>query len=307
MKKLLLISIIFLIYGFTTSQNIYDISTEFCNSNKEQKTLDFITTANQTTDICVNFTNKSNVNIPLEVDFVDWVLTPSGDKACFSSEKPKPNFGKHMLNFEKNIIIPANSTKQQIYQIKIPTWFSGVSHWCLAYNIQKEDIQNWWVSLVFRQTHSIDILVWWIEVDSKIKINNSFISWNNLILQTENNGNIEQEITINSLISNIFWYNYTTETITKKIKAKNTENIKLSITKLPSYKWLFQINTNISYKPIFDFDITNQDIKTEYTTPWSINIKTTTIIRDPFYTTVLIIILLLLVIISIILIKPKKK
>lgn len=299
MKKLILLSILTsLIIPIASAQNISDIQATFCNKPIAESNLDIITKANQETDICVNFKNNSITKSNISIDFVDWTITPQWSKACFSAEKPRLNFGQHMLDYEKELTLNPSQEIQKIYKIKFPVWFSGVSHGCLAYNINKTDDISGGIGLVFRKTHTIDILVWWTKIDSKINIKDVTINKTNntdrLNLNITNNWNIDQQIIISWTISNILWYNQIFIITWQTIKAQEDIILSTEINNLPWYKGLFSVNTQISYTPIFNFDITNHNIPNEYITPWVINISKNIILRNMYYIITILIILLLL-------------
>ena len=299
MKNLILLSILTsLLIPFTSAQNISDIQATFCNEPTAESNLDIITTANQETEICINFKNTSISKSSISVDFVDWALTPQWSKACFSAEKPRRNFGQHMLDYEKELILNPSQEIQKIYKIKFPIWFSGVSHGCLAYNINKTDDVSGGIGLIFRKTHTIDVLVWWTEINSKINIKditiNKFNHTDKLNLNITNNWNIDQKITISWTISNILWYNQTFTITWQTIKAQKDIILSTEINNLPWYKGLFNIDTQISYNPIFNFDITNHNIPNEYITPGIINITKNIILRNIYYILAFLIILILL-------------
>ena len=300
MKKLIiLLSLISTIPLIASAQNISDIQASFCNKPTQETNLDVITKANQKTDLCINFKNLSIKDINLTIDFVDGALTPQWSKACFSAEKPKPNFGQHILPYEKTLTLKAQQEIQKTYQIKFPLWFSWVSHWCLAYNIDNSNDIAWWIWLVFRKVHTIDILVWWSEINSNIQTNNIslYSSWfsNRLSINITNNWNIDQTIQLSWIIWNIFWYSTNFITQEQKIKAQESLDITTKINNIPIYKWLFNIKWYISYTPIFNFDITNHNIPTEYITPGTISFSNNIILRNRYYIGIIMLISVLLI------------
>ena len=302
-KKLILLWIISLstIISFTTAQNIWDIQASFCNENETNKELDIITKAGQETNICINFTNNSLKDTSILVNFVDWILTANGNKWCLAASKPKPNFGQHMLDYETKLNIPSNSSIQQIYKIKFPTGYSWVSHGCLSYEIDNKNNIAWWMGIIFRKSHTIDILVWWTEINSNLKIKDLSFSWDQvskkLIFTIQNKWNISQSVQISGSINNPFWYsqNFRTETITipaNKYKTLETKNLNL-----PDYKWIFFVGSTLNYEADFNFNITNHNIPDQYTTPGTITISKTLILRNRFYIASIAIILSLITLI----------
>jgi len=89
-KKTLLIPILTTIalLNISIAQNIWDIQASFCNPEQSEKEIDLVTKANLDTDICINFSNNSLQDTTISIDFVDGVITPSWDAACFAADKP---------------------------------------------------------------------------------------------------------------------------------------------------------------------------------------------------------------------------
>ncbi len=285
---------------FTTAQNIWDIQASFCNSNQTKTEIDLVTKSNLDTDICIDFSNNSLQDTTISINFVDWAITPQWDKACFSAEKPKTNFGQYIQLYENKLTIPWNSNLQQHFKIKYPVWYSGVSHGCLAYAINNESNIEWWIAIVFRKVHTIDILVWWTQINSNIKFQNIYITWdwvsNRINIDIKNDGNINQEIAISGTISNLFWYKQTFDIQPIVLHANSTSTITTNTLNLPNYKWIFTIKTNLNYTPIFNFDITNHNIPTQYILPWVMTITKSIILRNWYYiiwlSTIIILILI---------------
>jgi len=301
MKKILTLSILTLITlsTFTTAQNIGDIQASFCNPEQSEKEIDLVTKASLDTDICINFSNNSLQDTTVSIDFTDWVITPTWESACFSAEKPKPNFGQYIESYNTKLAIPGNSTIKQHFKINYPVWYSWVSHGCLGYSIDNTKNIAWWISMIFRKTHTIDILVGWTEISSKLTIQNAKYSGNQLIFTVENQWNITQNISITGTISNLIWYKQAFNTESTDIQANSETIITTSKLMLPQYKWFFSINSNIYYHPKFNFDITNHNIDTQYTTPGTVSIFKLLILRNWYYITGLSIIALLIAIIVI--------
>ena len=301
MKKTLTLSILTLIalITFTTAQNIGDIEASFCNPNQSEKEIDLVTKAWTDTDICIDFSNNSLQDTSISIDFADGTITPTWERACLSADKAKPNFGQYIQDYDKKLVIPANTSIQQHFKTKYPVWYSGVSHGCLWYSIDNSDKVAWWINIVFRKTHAIDILVWGTKINSKLIIKNANYSWNKLIFTVENQWNVTQNISITGSVSNLLWYKqeFTTDSI--DIQANSKTIINTSEINLPTYKWFFSINSNISYQPKFNFDITNHNIPTQYTTPGTVSIFKLLILRNWYYIAVLSTIILLIAIIII--------
>ncbi len=284
---------------FTTAQNIWDIQASFCNPEQSEKEIDLIAKAWTNSDICINFSNNSLKDTTISIDFVDGVITPTWESACFSAEKPKPNFGQYIENYDTKLAIPGNSSIEQHFKIQYPVGYSWVSHGCLGYSIDNTKNIAGWISMIFRKTHTIDILVGWTKINSKLIIQNAKYSDNKLIFTVENQWNITQNISITGTISNLLWYSQEFNTESTDIQANSETIIATSELMLPQYKWFFSINSNIYYHPKFNFDITNHNIDTQYTTPGTVSIFKLLILRNWYYIAGLSIIGLLMAIIVI--------
>lgn len=292
---------------FTTAQNIWDIQASFCNQNEINTELDLVTTAGSNTDICIRFQNNSLKDTTISLDFVDGAITPDWKKACFSAEKPKTNFGQYIQDYKNKLTIPGNSDLEQHFKINYPVWYSGISHGCLAYAINNESNIAGWIGIIFRKVHTIDILVWWSQINSDIKIQKTSFSWdqasNRLTFTIQNNGNTTQTIQISGTISNPFWFSQNFQTNNINIDANETKTLITDILNLPDYKWIFFTKSALSHQPKFNFDITNHNIPDQYTVAWIISISKTMILRNWFYIASLALILIL---ISIIIFKRRK-
>lgn len=288
LKKLILftstLAISFLSFSFW--QNIGQIQASFCQENQNNE-MNIVTQADKETEICLIFENKSDTDTVLDINFVDGAVTPNGNRACMDPDKAKPNFGQYVLPWEFELEIPANTQKKQIYKIKFPVWYSGISHGCVLYSIKDKEASLWSMRVVFSKSHSIDILVWWVEIKSKIKAQNIALSgdqiYNRIVLNLKNQWNIDQTINIKWNISNNFGYSEDFEMSGLLLKAGQTEWFASNNLHLPDYKWIFSVKIYVDYQPHFNFHITNQDQKSEYTVPWTISFSTILILWNRFY------------------------
>lgn len=286
LKKVFLFTVTAIIsfLSFSFWQNIGNIKTSFCH---EWKDMNIVTQADKETEICLIFENRSDFDLTLDVSFVDGAITPNGNRACFDPSKGNLNFGQYVLPWDFDLELPANSQKKQIYKIKFPVWYSGISHGCVLYSIKDKDSSVWAMKVVFSKSHSIDILVWWVEVKSKIKAKNITLSWdqiyNRISLNLENQWNIDQIVDIKWNISNIFGYSEDFEMSGLLLKAGETEWFSSNNLHLPDYKWFFSVKVDMDYQPQFNFHITNQGQKAEYSLPWTISFSKILILWNRFY------------------------
>ncbi len=264
--------------------------------------MNIVTQADKETEICMIFENKSESDVKLNINFVDGAITPNGNRACLDPDKAKPNFGQYILPWDFSLEVPAKSEKQQSYKIKFPVWYSGISHGCVLYSIQDENKSLGAMKVVFSKSHSIDILVWWVKVKSKIKAKRLSLSWdqihNRIVLDLENQWNTNQSVNITGTISNFFGYSEYFEISDFLLEAGKRESLSTQNLNLPDYKGFFSIKIDINYQPHYNFHITNIDQTTEYTGPGTISFSKTLILRNWFYVAGGGIIVILLIILT---------
>lgn len=304
MKKKLLIlwTICFWLFSYSHAQSLWDISLSFCSGDQKEQ-MDIITQSDIDTEICVEYQNNSNKDITLDINFVDWALNASGWKSCNIPEDQNDKFTKYMKEPTSEITIPWNSTKKENYTIRYPIWYEWISHGCITYNIKSEEEWNPMINFVFRKAFSIDILVWWSEVKPKLDITNIYITWydtaKQLVLELKNKWNIDQEINLTWTIENLFWYSESFEITGITISANQNLKIISNEILIPSYKWFFTIKSYLTNNPIFDFDITNTNLETEYSTAWLTIITNNIMLWNRLYIVLIIIVIALIISLSI--------
>lgn len=291
----IIITIFFLFFNTTFWQNIWDIQAKFCETYPNNNEMNIITQANQETDICLIFENQWNSQITIQTDFVDWATTNQWTKWCMASHPlNKKNFWQFVESWNQIITFSPKEKVEKIFTIKYPIWYSWFSHWCLTYNLYD---WTWKKDMIFRKVHNIDILVWWTEVKSKIDINYIKIEKdqvsNRLSFIISNDWNIDQTIDISWFIYNKLWYKEKFEIKETAIKSQETLEIKSKKLNLPEYKWAFKLSAILKHKPIFNFNITNSNLKTKYSNPWKIIIEKTLTTISWFYTISIWIIIIL--------------
>ena len=157
-----------------------------------------------------------------------------------------------------------------------------MSHGCISYYINSEQNNSDGVAMVFRKVNRIDVLVWWTEVSSRIKIKDVFYTWDNYIdrlwFQIENNGNIGQEVTITWVIKWRFGYQEDFDLWSFKLWAGESVVVYTNELHIPWYKWLFHANSYISNEPNVDFSIAHSNI---YDNEYSV--AGTVLVHVPFF------------------------
>lgn len=305
-KKLLFtiaINIFFISIWIVNWQNIWDIQASFCEQEANNNEMNIVAQANKETSICLMFKNDSNIDTDISIDFVDWWLNINGNKSCDENYSRNWNFGQYILDYDKIVKIPKKTEIKKEYKIKFPIWFSWVSHWCLAFHIPSENQNNNNISMIFRKVHSIDILVGWVEVSSKIQPKSIAIfsdsSSSRLTFNIKNNWNIDQNIDISGNILNRFWYKKSFLIRDIGIKANEEKIITWERIILPEYKWLFSVKFEIANNPLLNFNTTNTNIKNEYSSKGIAYFSKYLIVRNPFYIISIATIILLISIIAI--------
>lgn len=242
------------------------IDINFCNHEEMDKELDIVGKAGEKVPICVELTNKWEVPIVMNIEFLDSVITADSNKsrACNASDRPKKQFGNFLLPYSGDFILPAKQTIQKEYSIKYPIGFSGLSHGCLAYYIVWSDIENGDMFTVrIRSIKYIDVFVSDSPAIQAIKLSQSPILAKMdgeyvISFWIKNKGNVEEKLHIVSTLSNMFWYQK--EFIFDTIIGPNTGSILTTESFiLPVYGWPFRFRSKISYTPQFNFNITDDN------------------------------------------------
>ena len=314
MKKLILWIIAWLLMCpmISFGQNIWDIDVSFCNSwieNDNYFTL--VTEAGKTDNICVNIRNYSQEPVSIHIDFVDWGISDWWESACLAPDHPMKEFSKYISDNNEDLILQWWEEIKKIYELKYPIWFSGLSHGCISYYINSDENNKWGVSMIIRKVNIIDILVWWTEVSSRIKIVDVFNTWHDgsqrLLFKIQNNWNIDQMVTITWLINWRFNYEEPFDLWSFMIAAGESVFVDTNELHIPRYKWYFYARSYISNEPSVDFSIAHSNI---YDNEYSV--AGTTFVQFPFFLwnwlfIALIVLVLLLVILVILRISRVKK
>lgn len=297
------------------AQNIGDIDVSFCNSwitNDNYFTL--MTEAGRKDNVCVELKNNSWNPVSLHIDFVDWAISDQWNSVCFAPDYPQKEFSKYVSQFDTDIDLQGGESIQKNYELKYPIWFSWLSHGCISYYINWDINSDGWVSMIFRKVNRIDVLVWWTEVASKIKIKDVFYTWDvavqKLWFRIENDGNINQEVTITWSINWWFSYQEPFDLWSFVLDAWQEVTVYTNELKLPNYKWKFYANSYISNEPSVDFSIAHSNI---YSNEYSV--AGTVFVQFPFFLwnwlfvvlIVLIVVLIIAVIVRLLIIRKLSK
>ena len=227
------------------------------------------------------------------------------NRACNAADRPKEHFGNFMIDYDKLVTISWNSTIQKTYNIKLPIWYKWLSHGCVAYNqIQVDKNRNKsMLNIVVRKVKFIDIFVWETQIKSQIKIwlIKTIKSWNtiNFEIWLTNIWNTSQYTNISWTISNVFWFKRDLKFNQDAIKIEPNQEIFIQTNNenltLPVYKWFFKIDFDIDNKPVFNFNIKDNDkIPQDVILWWNFNISKIIFISNPYFIWILVIFLVLI-------------
>lgn len=292
-------------------QNIWDIDVSFCNSGiSDTNYFTLITEAGTTDNICVNIKNLSQEPVSLHIDFVDGAISDQWNSVCYAPDHLQKEFSRYVSQFDTDLDLQWWAEIQKNYELKYPIGFSGLSHGCISYYINPDE-NNGGVSMVFRKVNRIDVLVWGTEVASRIKIKDVFYTWDQasqkLWFKIENDGNIDQEVTITWFIN--WWFDYSESFDLWSFVLKAGESVFIDTNELhiPWYRWHFFANSYISNEPSVDFSIAHSNI---YGNEYSV--AGTTFVQFPFFLwnlwlVIFVVLLILLIIALIIKIRMNKK
>lgn len=300
------------VFWFVQAQSLWDIDLRFCE-NYQEKQVDIVTNSDQDTNICVLYKNNADTDVTLNIGFVDGIVNSSWWKSCGIPSDPNLNFAQFVKDYDTELTIPAHEEIKQHYTIHYPAGFSWLSHGCITYDIKKKDSERagWMITLVFRKTFSIDILVWWSQVKTNLSIKNLSVSGDEvsqqILLELINGWNTDQDISLTWEISNWFGYKQDFSITGTKISASDDITVSSTNITIPSYKWLFFIKSNLKNIPVFDFDITNTKLQTEYSLPGTTIISNVIILWNRLYIVLSWIVILLLIFVIVKLAKMPRK
>lgn len=293
-------------------QNIWDIDVSFCNlwiENDNYFTL--VTEAGKTENVCVDIKNSSWKPVSLHIDFVDWAISDQWNSVCFAPDYPQKEFSKYISQFDTDIDLQWGESIQKNYELKYPIWFSGLSHGCISYYINSSANNEGGVSMIFRKVNRIDVLVWWTEVASKIKIMDVFNTWDDasqrLWFKIQNNGNIDQEVTITWVISWWFKYEEFFDLWSFVLKAGESVVVYTNELHIPRYKWWFYANSYISNEPSVDFSIAHSNIySNEYSVAGTIFVQFPFFLWNWLFIALIVLVLVLAIVVVIRVVVSKK-
>jgi len=308
------------LFGFSVAQSpsIGMIEEKFCNNWIISNELDLVGKAWEEISICVQLKNLSNIDMDINIDFLDSVVTSDAfkNRACNAADRPKVNFGNFMMDYEKTIKIKWWETIQKEVKIKFPVGFQWLSHGCVAYNVIGESNKIEWnnmFNIIVRNVKFVDILITKAEIKSdfqllfgpKIQKNNNWKYVINFALK--NKWNVSQLVNISWDLSNFFGYKKHLLVSNLSIKPGRDSDIFTDEFDLPSYKWFLKIKSIISYMPELDFNITNSNISENTLSWWEILINKIVFVFSWTFVWLIGVIIVILILIYLSLFRRRRK
>jgi len=300
-----ILAVCYLLLSLCSAQDFQLWEIKFCNNWETTNELDLVTKAWEEASICIDFANTTPRDMTINVDFLDAIITQDklNNRACNPADKPKTSFGNFMIDYEKVLTIPWNSTVQKIYNIKLPIWFKWISHGCVAYNMVQtgKQVNQTMLNVIVRKVKFIDILVWEAQVKSQISIWSikKIKTWKttNFQIWFKNIWNTAQTVTVSWTISNIFWFKQPLKFDKNTIDIPPNEEMQMQTNNeklyLPFYKWFFTIHFGVTNKPNFNFNITNTSAPQQVALGWKFALSK--MIFIPNYYVIWVILLLIYV------------
>lgn len=254
---------------------IGNVSVRFCNEGDAKKELNLIADTNKDYNICMEFYNTNSKPIKIKYGFVDGTLTNDElqKKAC-TTDITK-DFGQYVTQDNEMVTIPANGSIKENASVNFPAWMNGMVNGCLIYTPvdEKTEQENKGnnnaatFDIIVRKASFINALVWG-QVIRNIETKEWFRTESNNILSifipVYNEGNIEENVTFEGELSNIFGYKHEIKE-TKKISSNSSYVLSSEINDLPRYKCFFTLKGTVSSEWAVEFntDLASQDLTTK--------------------------------------------
>lgn len=271
-------------FSFVKAQNtIGDITLKFCNSTEDlTKELNLLVDSGKEQDICMQMFNQWMEDVTLKIWFVDgWITNDDAkNKACYTEDATNENFGKYVQRDKEPFLIAANSGIEKHAMLKLPAWFSWVVHGCVTYYTTESNetlsTENAMFNVLVRKANFIDVFAQWTVTSSVIFKNIDTTAWvknlsknpymkvyfdeTNKVLMlellVENDGSIDQNISVAWKFYNTFGHEKTFSIEAQKVYANTSKLFGINLGEVPFYKWYYTAEAKVNYTPVFDFDTT---------------------------------------------------
>lgn len=278
-RKKLLMCVFFvwlfcIFFQWIVKADVSNVNLTLCEDTEKEYMLD----VGEEKELCFDLKNKWEEDYIITYWFTEAIIDPDGLYLCSGKPSSWTTFAKTLKNPElKDITLKWGETKQIKETQIVPVWMTGNIYWCLSYTIKGGWYHTEWqmFTVIIARTLPLKVFIgkagdiinniemlpikWGVfSTDNKIKA--LVDKENKLVLSflVQNNGNIEQDITITGTIYNMLWFEKSFS-VSRKIGAKSSWELMTNVWFLPSYKGFFTINYSVENTPSFQFDVSNVD------------------------------------------------
>lgn len=295
------------------SASLLDVQLWFCNKWFENISNSLKVAVSQWVPfkVCLFIQNKWNVDADVEIKFVDKTLNVQWYELCNHSSKNIQNFiSDEDLNNFRQINIPAQNYVIKEFNITFPIWINWEQKSCLIYRVINKNTSSSMLTTIYDKAQSMDFFVWEIwDINNEIDINNISLHLNEnkflqLAFNIDNIWNLENQVTIHGILSNIFWF--------KKDFEFNVGNIwvwwfltgEIDLWPLPSYGWLFNVTMTATATPYFSYNVDESSFDKDLLESKDFTI-TTSYFQMPWIVIIIFIFVIMFIVIAFR--KPKKE
>lgn len=297
----------------STSAWLESISFGFCNEwiDNLSTNLNYAVNVWEPTKICSIFQNKSDQDITIRVELVDWWTSAEWSKTCnFASKNIQKFINEDVLSELEEFIIPAWQYVIKEFEITFPIGFEWNQSACYTYYVPSKS--QWsTISTVISNWSFMDFFVWWLEnIKNEITVSDTKTYLNDnkdLVLDflLSNIWNLEDTIVIQWKITNIFWFKKEFNIEWKWIQLTPGSSTPVSATlwSIPNYGWLFNIEFTVTSTPFFSYDISQSSIDPALLEDKTFTVNTT-YFQMPWL--IFIVVVMFIIILYLLFRKPKK-
>lgn len=234
-------------------------------------------------DICFKFENYNDWAIFVLSDFFETSFTVSWYPVC-NSWNPDNLFAKAISNVSgiSKIKVPAKSYVEKNIKMRFPLGSSWLYHFCHYYKVTSDWSSIPMFNIVVHKQNFFDIflnsentiLSGYMELVSLTKVKSDdeksrYVKWVSFSLK--NNFPFDQKTEVTLVVSNIFWFKKELIMSGDIIWYNRSKDFYFDISDLPYYKWFFNLDLKIDYKPSFGFDVSGSGIPQKILDWWKIS------------------------------------
>lgn len=223
------------------------------------------------TELCIRVDNYSDFDWSVDIQFVDKTENDQWWLSCWLSSTKTKNF--LFPTREWKLKVPAQNQLIKKVKVQFPIWIMWNIESCMWYIIKEEvlewDLENWGWFKVWAQTRIVKDMQFFVgnaeNIKTKILINDISSHINEvgnavLWLTIYNSWNVSSSFAISWNISNMFGFR-SDFLITGWELAQGLDQILVTeLWQIPQYKWLFNVDIEITSTPKFSFDINWLDL-----------------------------------------------